>query len=245
MVIRLAGARPPAAHRWKAASYAALMETAVDDLAAGTYVFLDLDRLDDDSAFRLARLWNRLSAREGVRCVNHPTRTRHRFEMLRLLHEQGVNAGDVRRVEDRRAPTRWPVLIRDELAILTAPIKLLSTVAELSAETRRLERDAVYRPPLLMVELPGATAPPGAVGVVLHIAGTLMPSARAQGLLALPGAPAEADLLRLFALGEMAVGQMVLALVGGRVTVIDVGADLAVPSDPATLAQVADGLLAL
>lgn len=89
---------------------AALRERSV---RRGTWIFSDLERLAPREAERAARLWNALE-RAGQRVVNHPTRALGRYELLRTLHEAGLNDFDVWRVSEGRTPPRFPVFLRME-----------------------------------------------------------------------------------------------------------------------------------
>ena len=79
----------------------------------GTWIFSDLDRLAPREAERAARLWAALEG-AGQRVINHPTRTLGRYELLRALHEAGVNDFDVWRVSESRPPPCFPVFLRME-----------------------------------------------------------------------------------------------------------------------------------
>ena len=79
----------------------------------GTWIFSDLERLAPREAERAARLWAALERAEQ-RVINHPTRALGRHELLRGLHEAGVNDFDVWRVSESRPPPRFPVFLRME-----------------------------------------------------------------------------------------------------------------------------------
>ncbi|MGE0717147.1 MAG: hypothetical protein AB7P02_17015, partial [Alphaproteobacteria bacterium] len=81
------------------------------DLPSGTWIFSDIERLGTAGAVAAARLWQVLADR-GCRLLNHPTRALRRYEMLRLLHDRGINDFDVQRLTDRRFPARFPVFLR-------------------------------------------------------------------------------------------------------------------------------------
>src|SRR5262249_50787220 len=85
------------------------------DLSSGTYVFADLERLSPDTLLRAAALWDSLAdSHRDVRLLNHPIRSMRRYELLRNLHEQGINTFDVYRVTEGRAPRQYPVFLRIE-----------------------------------------------------------------------------------------------------------------------------------
>ena len=121
-------------------------------LPGGTYVFTDFECLSPAAAERAAHVWRDLSeADEGVRLLNHPTRSLRRFELLRALYDDGLNAFDVYRLAGRRVPARFPVFIRrDEHGGEVSP--LLATPAALEAATEDLDRRGVSRDDKLVVE---------------------------------------------------------------------------------------------
>ncbi|MEF2277333.1 hypothetical protein V3W47_03420 [Deinococcus sp. YIM 134068] len=88
---------------------------AARTLPPGTYVFADLERLSDAELERAAWVWRQLaSGGPAVRLLNPPIRVRQRFELLRLLHERGLNDFDVYRLDEGRPPRRFPVFVRGE-----------------------------------------------------------------------------------------------------------------------------------
>lgn len=121
-------------------------------LPGGTYVFTDFERLTPAAAERAAQVWHDLSAAgDGVRLLNHPTRSLRRYELLRALYDDGLNAFDVYRLADRRVPQRFPVFIRrDEHGGEVSP--LLATPAALAAAARDLDRRGISRDDKLVVE---------------------------------------------------------------------------------------------
>lgn len=94
-------------------SYEALFE--LTELAAGTYMFSDLERLSAQQTERAALYWRALAnAGEGFRVVNHPIRSMRRFELQRHLYAAGINAYDVQRLTEPLRLTRFPMFIRSE-----------------------------------------------------------------------------------------------------------------------------------
>ena len=78
----------------------------------GTYVFSDLDRLTPQERERLGPIHDRLQGR----VLNDPRRSLLRFELLRSLHEAGVNAFNAYRPGE--TPVRFPVFLRPESGFL-------------------------------------------------------------------------------------------------------------------------------
>ena len=121
-------------------------------LPSGTYIFSDIERLTPAAAERAAQVWRDLSAAgEHVRLLNHPTRSLRRYELLRALYEDGVNAFNVYRLTDQSTPERFPVFLRrEEHGGYISP--LLADPAALAAEAADLDRRGQSREDKLIVE---------------------------------------------------------------------------------------------
>jgi hypothetical protein len=81
------------------------------ELAVGTYVFSDLERLLPAETAIAEIVWNQLHA-ASARLLNHPQRALRRYRLLARLHELGRNDFGVVRATDRDAVFRYPVFIR-------------------------------------------------------------------------------------------------------------------------------------
>ena len=81
----------------------------------GTYIFSDLERLTP-RGIQLAVTFRRSldTLGEQVRVLNDPTRVLRRYDLLRALHDAGINSFDACRVTEERRPRSWPVLLRRE-----------------------------------------------------------------------------------------------------------------------------------
>jgi hypothetical protein len=91
--------------------------------AGGIYLFTDFDRLGDAELDALARVHASLVQREGAaRVLNDPRRSLGRFELLRLLHANGINRFAV--YGPGQAPGRLPVLLRPERGFLNVAPEL-------------------------------------------------------------------------------------------------------------------------
>jgi hypothetical protein len=139
-------------------------------LEPGTYVFADLERFTDAQLEPVVEVWQRLSQLgDDVRLLNNPSTLLRRYDLLRALHERGVNSftvhrlselideqrmsgagpapGDLRPAADR-APDRqvqFPVFLREERDHTKDLSPLIDGWASLYAETRRLLTDRRYR----------------------------------------------------------------------------------------------------
>ena len=119
------------AERLHVMSYAQL--TRSRRLAAGTYVFCDIDRVAGAVAEDAARVATHLTE-NGQRILNHPLRSLKRYELLRTLNEQGINRFNVYHATEARWPTRYPVFLREASMSARTLGPLLPTRAALEAE---------------------------------------------------------------------------------------------------------------
>ncbi|MGE0716048.1 MAG: hypothetical protein AB7P02_11440 [Alphaproteobacteria bacterium] len=191
---------------------------------SGAIVFGDLDRVDDDLAVAAERLAAD-AAVPGVRVLNHPVRTLRRYELLRMLHADAENPIDVLRVEDRRPPRRWPVILRTESGMLRRQPTLIHDQGSLDAELRRLDALDAYRPDLLIVEVPMAGRTIGPTLRLLKAGDRLLPLDPVGGRNPLDR-PAEGDWLSsVFARGEIDFGHLCLCRIDGRIAILDIGTD--------------------
>jgi hypothetical protein len=83
---------------------------AVEDAVPGTYCFANLESLSDDQRARATARWEELTAM-GCHALNHPTESMQRFELLRTLHDDGINRFTIHRLDDREH-CRYPVFLR-------------------------------------------------------------------------------------------------------------------------------------
>lgn len=120
---------------------------------AASFVFADLERLSDDALAWAAKVWKRIAASgRRVRLLNHPLRAMKRYELLRMLHERGINDYDVYRVAEERRPKRYPVFLRHEHDHKGSLSRLLRTPAELRRAIRRLRAAGKLDDDLMIVE---------------------------------------------------------------------------------------------
>jgi hypothetical protein len=89
---------------------------------SGTCIFSDLDRLTPEERARLAPIHDGLHGR----VLNDPRRSLLRFELLRTLHDAGVNAFNAYRPGD--TPVRSPVFLRPESGFLKIAPRLHDTL---------------------------------------------------------------------------------------------------------------------
>jgi hypothetical protein len=131
-------------------------------LRLGTYVFCALDRLTDAEREITLRAWETLSAAGSeVRLLNHPTKTLLRYDLLRRLHESGVNRFRAYRATETRAPRRYPVFLRLENDHTGDIGGLLHNPAQLYAALARAMLLGYHLRELLIVEYCHTAAPDG------------------------------------------------------------------------------------
>jgi len=121
-------------------------------LPAGTYVFTDFDRLPPDRFAKLCRLWDWFDAAAcTLPRLNDPRRALSRFDLLRRLHEAGINDFNVYRLDEWREVRRFPVFIRKDKHQNQPVTELLPDKAELAEAVARLG-DERARSELMIVE---------------------------------------------------------------------------------------------
>jgi hypothetical protein len=83
-------------------------------VAAGTYIFTDLERLTPWELRVASEAYRVLSSDGRCRILNNPARVMTRYELLRSLRAEGINSFDVIRGDERRWPEKYPVFVRHE-----------------------------------------------------------------------------------------------------------------------------------
>ena len=118
-----------------------------------TYIFADLERVAPPRLGSLAKEWSELEAAGGNRLLNHPVRAMRRYELLRTLHEAGINQFNVYRLDEVRRPARFPVFIRREEEHDGPVTGLLRDPAEYDREIEAIAKLPIARDHLLAVEV--------------------------------------------------------------------------------------------
>lgn len=82
-------------------------------LPIASYIFAGLETLDAATLERLATAYRHLrEADPDILLLNHPLHMLRRYALLRNLYEQGINPINVYRLDEARAPNRYPVFLR-------------------------------------------------------------------------------------------------------------------------------------
>jgi hypothetical protein len=120
---------------------------------ACTHVFSDLERLSDDDAESAAAVWEAMrKAAPEMRLLNHPLLGMRRYELLRTLHEQGLNEFDAYRLTEARRPRRFPVFLRGENDHAGPVTRLLASQRELDQAVDATTKSGKSRSALVVVE---------------------------------------------------------------------------------------------
>jgi hypothetical protein len=123
------------------------------ELPSGCYVFTDLERLTPEARRGVSIFYDHLGKfGPRIRRLNHPTRSLMRYDLLRTMHQSGINDFDVYRVTEERRPQRYPVFLRRE-DDHAGPISVrLENRAALDRAIRRAIDRGYPRDRLLIVE---------------------------------------------------------------------------------------------
>lgn len=129
-------------------------------LRAGTWIFTDHERLSDFEIALAAKLANKLE-QGGARVFNHPARVRGRYELLKALHEEGINRFCAWRCESRPKPTSFPVFIRNEFDHLSSDLELIADQNSLDIRLAQMMEQGVPLAGKLVIEYAGQEVSPG------------------------------------------------------------------------------------
>ena len=115
------------------------------EFAPGTYVLTALDRLNPPLMRLTRELHAVLAGADGVRVLNHPSRTLQRFQLLGELHRLGLNRFRAFRVTDDFSSLRYPVFLREERShdgpitpLLDSPKQLETAIGRALLQGRKL-----------------------------------------------------------------------------------------------------------
>lgn len=130
------------------------------ELRSGTWVFTDHERLSHFEIALAAKVANRLE-QGGARVLNHPAHVRSRYDLLRTLHEAGINRFSAFRCESQPQPTSFPVFIRNEFDHHSASLELIADQQALDATVSRMKANGVPLAGKLVIEYAGQEVSPG------------------------------------------------------------------------------------
>jgi hypothetical protein len=122
-------------------------------LKPGTYIFADLERLDEAQLDFAKHIWRTLAARpESYRLLNDPSKVLRRYELLKALHANGTNTFEAYRLNNGRLPQKFPLFLRRESEHDGAISPLLNSREEMDRAVDELTSKGVPRGDLLAVE---------------------------------------------------------------------------------------------
>jgi hypothetical protein len=145
---------PPAV----AITYDALF--SADRTLSGVHIFTGIDQLYDWELLLAADLYRGLKE-AGIVCLNDPARVMSRFELLRALHEEGINSFNTYRADSRPRPLRFPVFLRREFDHRGPMTELIADQGELDRALAGLRAGGRSLRGLLVTEFAGEPIAPG------------------------------------------------------------------------------------
>ena len=127
------------------------------------HVFTDIERLCAADLERAAKIFEALrGAAADLPLLNHPLRVRRRYELLRTLHDVGINDFNVYRLSEARRPRRFPVFLRSENDHAGPETGLIASQHDLDAAVDALVKAGKSRETRIAVEY---SAEPGRDGL--------------------------------------------------------------------------------
>ncbi len=214
-------------------------------LPVGSYIFSDLEHLTRRELEKAALCWRLLSEKgSGIRLLNHPLHAMHRYELLRSLHEEGINDFDVYRLDEGRHPKRYPVFLRREDDHAGARSELLTSREALDQAIATLTAEGRAREDWIIVEFAG---PPDEDGLyrkygAFNVGGRIIPRhlqvssnwmVKGDSREVTPGIveeetkyieanPHDAQLQHIFGLAKIDYGRIDYTVRGGRIQVFEI-----------------------
>jgi hypothetical protein len=116
-----------------------------------THIFTDMERLYDWELTLAADLYRSIRD-SGVPCLNDPARVTCRYELLRKLHNVGLNPFTAYRAVDQPHPARFPVFLRFEADHHIALSDLLADQEALDAKLTNLRAEGTPLRGVIVIE---------------------------------------------------------------------------------------------
>ncbi len=120
-------------------------------LPRGTYIFADLERLSTARQQLAGALYEQLAA-AGVIALNNPRTALRRYDLLRTLHDAGINDFNAYRLHEGSSPRKFPVFVRRESDHCGSLTPLLANQSELDRALSDLREAGVSASELLVIE---------------------------------------------------------------------------------------------
>lgn len=111
-------------------------------------IFCDIERFPPEKLSIPRNLYNRIAAEQPRKVLNNPWKVLQRFELLKNLHEAGINTFDIHRPSLNGEQVRYPVFIRNELDHCGPVSGLIHNESELQNQlkTAKPKRPAPFSP---------------------------------------------------------------------------------------------------
>ncbi len=163
----------------RAATYDDMFRTTTAPRA--TYIFAGLDQLYDWELRVAAELHRGLKA-AGLKVLNDPARVMSRYELVHVLHEEGINPFDAYRADGRPRPRRFPVFLRREFDHKGPLSDLIPDQAGLDRALAGLQAEGTPLRGILVVEFAGEPVAEGVwrklgtfrIGDAYHVQGAVI-----------------------------------------------------------------------
>jgi len=123
-------------------------------LLPGAYIFSDIELLNEEDRKAAQELFDHLSSiKDKVYFLNHPSHSKRRYDLLKSLHEQGINSFNVYRLNEDRSAMRYPVFLRFENDHYGARSGLIFDEHELKGEIKKITLENLQWNQCLICEL--------------------------------------------------------------------------------------------
>jgi hypothetical protein len=141
------------AGRVSVVSYEAILAGKVLPERGACFVFSDLDRLSPRARATLGKLHDHLVQTTGPsRVLNDPMRSLQRLDLLRALHEHGINDFNAYPVSRQEVPQRLPVFVRGSVGFTNEQLPLLASATDYQTAVAGAAARGVAPESLLAVE---------------------------------------------------------------------------------------------
>jgi hypothetical protein len=131
-------------------------------LPRGLMVFCDCERMTPEQRSLCQALRNEIKRHGGAfRLLNEPSRTLGRYELLRALHDRGLNDFNVHRLSELGSHVRYPVFLRVENDHSGPRSDLIHDEGALARAATRLVLQGIDSESLIAVEFVDTKAPDG------------------------------------------------------------------------------------
>ncbi len=120
----------------------------------GVHIFTDIERLPGFFIPKLVSYRHQLKDYYGDSALflNHPTRSKRRYELLKKLYVEGFNKFNIYRLNEYPSPKQWPVFVRRENEHIGEISPLLENQEQLDAYRQKLYADEICTDDMIVIE---------------------------------------------------------------------------------------------